>query len=56
MGLRLSPLAMEPGFQVIRFGGENLTREFLGHPHFAAHNAVGLAGESPVVGVDCLPT
>src|SRR5208282_1520686 len=23
---------------------------------FAAHNAVGLAGESPVVGIDCLPT
>ena len=22
----------------------------------AAHNAVGLAGESPVVGIDCLPT
>ena len=21
----------------------------------AAHNAVGLAGESPVVGIDCLP-
>ena len=25
-------------------------------PISAAHNAVGLAGESPVVGVDCLPT
>jgi hypothetical protein len=23
---------------------------------FAAHNAVGLAGESPAVGIDCLPT
>jgi hypothetical protein len=22
----------------------------------AAHNAVGLAGESPAVGIDCLPT
>jgi hypothetical protein len=22
----------------------------------AAHNAVGLAGESPVAGIDCLPT
>jgi hypothetical protein len=22
----------------------------------AAHNAIGLAGESPVVGIDCLPT
>jgi hypothetical protein len=22
----------------------------------AAHNAAGLAGESPVVGIDCLPT
>ncbi len=22
----------------------------------AAHNAVGLAGESPVMGIDCLPT
>ena len=25
-------------------------------PCSAAHNAVGLAGESPVVGIDCLPT
>jgi len=25
-------------------------------PISAAHNAVGLAGESPVVGIDCLPT
>ena len=25
-------------------------------PSSAAHNAVGLAGESPVVGIDCLPT
>ena len=25
-------------------------------PGSAAHNAVGLAGESPVVGIDCLPT
>jgi transcriptional regulator with XRE-family HTH domain len=25
-------------------------------PNSAAHNAVGLAGESPAVGIDCLPT
>ena len=25
-------------------------------PVSAAHNAVGLAGESPAVGIDCLPT
>ncbi len=37
--------------------GEALGVVALGvRPSSAAHNAVGLAGESPVVGIDCLPT
>ena len=35
-------------------GGSEGPREV--RPSSAAHNAVGLAGESPVVGIDCLPT
>ena len=35
----------------------NQNHPFLGsHPCPAAHNAVGLAGESPAVGIDCLST
>ena len=30
--------------------------DVLGVSLTAAHNAVELAGESPVVGIDCLPT
>src|SRR5271157_549077 len=38
--------------------GENMKDWLKRHgvyPGSAAHNAVGLAGESPVVGIDCLP-
>jgi len=60
-GIKLGA-AEEPGKQVEPSGPPGVKLSLFGvslfgvRPISAAHNAVGLAGESPVVGIDCLPT
>ena len=46
-------LSATKGFRVTL---ANQPPETQDEPCSAAHNAVGLAGESPVMGIDCLPT
>ena len=55
---RLSQLviAHTASTSTVRYEEEGFRRIREAKPCSAAHNAVGLAGESLVVGIDCLPT
>src|SRR5271157_4595726 len=58
LGTRRGPLRGGDiwGHPHIDIWGHPHIADIWGQPRSAAHNAVGLAGESPVVGIDCLPT